>query len=273
MSDALLLDPTKVPITVAFLHRKEPQLLLVEGIQKEVWLKGPGDLAPSQSYLTHFGTGFFVAHSDRAFLVTAAHVAKLLGTAFRITLLVPPDSPATYSVAQLVLPNTRPTWYSSAEADVAVLEITTQDPALHAVLRGRFLPSSFLEPALAAPPRSAPLTVLGFPRALGTEGHFSPLSQQTFTSSALLTLPLETGRATCFVLQAPSISGYSGAPVFDFGVYSIGAMTTTGEAGRCYGLMHGTYSDDTGGKLGVVVPSHFIIRALNSALAANPASH
>lgn len=267
MSENVLLDPEKVPVTVAFLHRREPQVTLVEGVQKEVWFKGPTDAAPVQSLLTRCGTGFFVEHRGRGFLVTAAHVAKLLGTDFRVTVLVPPDQPATYHVQQLTLQKATPVWVSAPNADVAVLEITTKDPGILAVISGRFLPSSFLEPALTAPARNKPITVLGFPQALGTEGHFSPLSQQTFTSSGLLTLPLETGRATCFVLQSPSVSGYSGAPVFDFGVYTFGQVTTTGEKSRCYGLMHGTFSDETGGKLGVVVPSHFIVKTLDSATA------
>lgn len=117
------------------------------------------------------------------------------------------------------------------------------------------------------PERHIQLTVLGFPKGLGAEGRFSPLSLQTLPASGILTLPgFDNGKkATFFILQNPAMGGYSGAPVIDVSLYQFGAVSTTGGGTRLFGLVHGTLSDDTGGKLAAVVPSAFIIEAIQQA--------
>lgn len=55
-------------------------------------------------------------------------------------------------------------------------------------------------------------------------------------------------------LESPSVGGYSGGPIFDLGYQIVGAMTTTKDKTRLYGIMHGTISDNTGGKIAAVTP-------------------
>ena len=68
----------------------------------------------------------------------------------------------------------------------------------------------------SAPQRERWLVVMGFPLALGTKGRFSPITIETKAASGLVRVKLDymNTEATFFVLDKPSIGGYSGAPVF-----------------------------------------------------------
>jgi len=57
-----------------------------------------------------------------------------------------------------------------------------------------------------------------------------------------------------FCLENPSVGGYSGGPIFDLGYSTNGAIEITKEKTVCHGIMHGTMSDNTGGKIAMVPP-------------------
>jgi len=46
--------------------------------------------------------------------------------------------------------------------------------------------------------------------------------------------------------------------VYDLSVYEQGAVKITGDGTKMYGIMHGTISDDTGGKLAYLTPSFYL---------------
>ena len=95
---------------------------------------------------------------------------------------------------------------------------------------------------------------------LGVHEHFSPLTFESKASSGLLSYPrADTGTIqTFFALENPSVGGYSGCPVVDLSIFKAGAMTTFGSGTCFYGVMHGTISDKTGGKIAMVTPSYYI---------------
>ncbi len=258
----------QLSVAVVYLHRSEPNQVLDDGVMKEVWLKGPGDESPQPRLITQSGTGFLVTDDTRLYLVTAAHVAKAMGPGSLVTLAGPNDTPETIPLDTLSGGSSQ-TWLPHASADVAVLVLKPSQRTVQRYLQGRFLPFKVFGAADAPPPRETQLTVIGFPKGLGVKGRFSPLTLQTLPASGLLSMkrfdvPIET---EFFMLQNPSTGGYSGAPVIDVSRYVMGAVTTTGEGTRVYGLVHGTISDDTGGKLAAVVPTRFIVETLNAAAA------
>lgn len=61
-----------------------------------------------------------------------------------------------------------------------------------------------------------------------------------------------------FCLENPSVGGYSGCPVFDLGYSTNGVMQITKERTWCHGIMHGTMSDNTGGKIAMVTPAFYL---------------
>jgi hypothetical protein len=256
----------ELSVAVVYLHRSEPARILDDGVMKEVWLKGPDDPSPRPHLITQSGTGFLVSEGAHLYLVTAAHVAKEMGPGSQVTLAGTNDTPITMPLGDLS-GGPAPNWVQHVSADVAVLVLRPAQQTIQRYLQNRFLPFEVFGAADSAPPRETQLTVIGFPKGLGVKDRFSPLTLQTLPASGLLTLKRGDVaiQAEFFVLQNPAIGGYSGAPVIDVSRYVMGGVTTIGGGTRVYGLVHGTISDDTGGKLAAVVPARFVVETLHLA--------
>jgi len=226
------------------------------------------DLLNTVVYLregANYGTGFFV-RSKNYYLVTAEHVAQYLrpsspavirgekGTAINFTL----DVLAGTSGTTL-------DWGTHRESDVAVLKVQSQGK-LWEKIKARFINLDLFEPRLGTPIRERPVTVMGFPLQLGTEGYFSPITSEAKTASDLLRLySREIKReATFYVLDKPSIGGFSGGPAYLLPTpYSTGNKTIyfggPNPQPLFVGLVHGLISDKNGNGLAVIVPSKFIV--------------
>jgi hypothetical protein len=76
----------------------------------------------------------------------------------------------------------------------------------------------------------------------------------------LITLLRADTKTACdfYTLENPSVGGYSGGPIFDLGYIIVGAMTTNTGPTVCHGIMHGTISDTTGGKIAAVTPCSYV---------------
>lgn len=200
-----------------------------------------------------YGTGFFVRNDNNIFLVTAEHIARKL---INNPSLITSDKNGNSTKYSL---NSKMNWKYNSFADAAATIIA--DPTLIKVFENYAIDFNFIEASLTYPVAELPLVVIGFPLRLGSQGKFSPLRRETNAASALIDLPRADNKiiSTFFILQDPSIGGYSGAPVFVIEAYSFGNTLMKGFGTKmCIGLMHGTMLDDTGGKLGLVVPSKYI---------------
>lgn len=207
---------------------------------------------------TESGTGFFVSSSNSLFLVTAAHIAKSMHETSEAILRGDKDVPLKVNLSDLFGIATSQHWIFNTNADVAIHILLPSQDTFDKFLQKRFLPISILESGKTAPSRETPLTVMGFALGFGTEGNFSPITQQTRAASGLVNFQGQT----FFLLENPSIQGFSGGPCFDVSVYQLGAMTSTGGGTKCYGLVSGTLPDDTGGKMAAIVPSFQIVELI-----------
>lgn len=223
------------------------------------------ELSVTVAYLKEgdkFGTGFFVS-SAQHYLVTASHVASLLKPESNVTFRAAGDVPIVLTLRDLAPGTTNLPWHVSADADVAILPLKLNDKTLP-LMQGRFLKIESLSAEEIAPPRERTVIVMGFPLELGTTGRFSPITSDAKPASGLLRIPrFDTKKdATFFVIDKPSIGGFSGAPVYlSPGPFSSGGALVFQKASapaRVVGLVHGTISDNTGGKLAAIVPAKFI---------------
>ena len=212
------------------------------------------------------GTAFFLASEKTLYLITAGHVAETLDQNSQVTVRASGDKPRSFALNDLTGQAGAQRWHRSADADLAIL-ILQPRPAIEPHLKGHFAPLSLLTYQEIAPPRDAVLTVLGFPLALGVRESFSPISRETKAASGLLTIP-QTGRTTrYFLTQDPSIGGFSGAPLLDLKVpawTSPRSLQIRGGGPQIVGVAVATISDDTGGKLGMIVPAFYVWRILKS---------
>lgn len=210
------------------------------------------------------GTGTFVSHKDKLYFLTASHVAKDMDEKSYVIIKGDNDKALSFPITDFLNGN-NPKWINHPKADMAILELTPKQFLFEKkYLNGRFLPSFYFNEKLVAVSRDIQLTVLGFPLGLGAQAYFSPLTYRTYPSSGLITLNrFDTGIPCEFlILENPSIGGYSGGPVIDLSVITVGAMTTYGDGTTCHGIVHGTISDETGGKLAAITPSSFLFDLL-----------
>lgn len=205
------------------------------------------------------GSGFLVAKNDEVYLVTAAHVARDVGSDWAMVVQGSDGKAATARMRQSA-------WEFSQRHDVAVLHLSLKDEQ-KAFLLARSLPAKFLTARPLPPSREVTLTVMGYPLGLGTEGFVSPLSIETKAASGFITFQrFDTKQpATFILLQDPGVGGLSGGPVFDTGLshFVPGRQISAREGVSVVGLMHGEVSDKGGVKLAAVVPASEIALLLD----------
>ncbi len=211
-----------------------------------------------------YGTAFFVFNDTYGFLVTAKHVAKNMTENASITIRSTNDTPVTILLKELWNQANKFSWTFNDSMDVAVVKI---NPSVETIRKAglKFIHTNLIVDSLIAPIRERPVTVLGFPLQLGIHGKFSPISKVSFPSSGLMELgPIFKRDGIYYILDDPSVSGFSGAPVLELpGAFSFGSGQIIVNAKRCVGLMSGTIKDNTGGKFALVIPSKYIIDTIN----------
>lgn len=254
---------------VVLLHKMKPQPVIKNG--KPVVKNGKAVMEPKPEG----ATGFFVTpDNEMMILVTAEHVATEMKSDFRATIRDENDTPFDMSSEDLT--GTKAViWVSHSKEDVAVTILHPAKAAL-SKLTGRFIPRKFIFSDDKPPGRERTLTTLGFPLMLGATEHFSPISRESKAVSGLITLARADTHtpATFFLLDNPSIAGFSGAPVLLFPTpYAIpGGMMApevggpNGAIAQCVGIVHGTINDDTGGKMAAITPSIYILETIDKAL-------
>jgi S1-C subfamily serine protease len=208
----------------------------------------------------NFGTGFLVRSGNKPYLVTASHVAKDLGTDFKMV-MPGEEGKAIIDRMQGVR------WSISPRADVAFTRLAKADQDENQRLLKRSIPEGLMTARTLPPSRDIPLIAMGYPLGLGTKGHVSPLSFETKAASGFITMERFDNRkeATFILLQSPSISGLSGGPVFDVGRPLLeGGRMQPREGLSLVGLVSGVIWDKTGGKLAMIVPATEIARLLES---------
>ena len=203
------------------------------------------------------GTGIFMSDkNDMPWIITASHVAKSTTTHSKIAI---GDENCDCHLLLLTKLNSQLAWIHHQIADISALPVILS-PENMPYLKGRCLPYDHFNLQKTSVSRDFELTTVGFPKGLGVTGKFSPLTFRSYASSGILTLNRADTNSPSefFCMENPSMGGYSGGPVFDLGYMVVGAMTTTKKKTICYGIIHGTMSDNTGGKIAMVTPTYYL---------------
>lgn len=258
----------EVSSAVVYLERKEILKQNIEGEMCEVWIKKLTEQNPQPYYKRFAGTAIFVSKDAALFMVTAEHIARQMNSDAIIIIRDEGSKPYTLTLQELWNKSESISWIFHDEADVAILQLHPNSQII-AKLKKHFLSLESLQKEIVAPEREKALSMVGFPLGLGVKEYFSPLSKEVKTSSGLLRLRRFDNRkeATFFLLSDPSVGGYSGAPIFELpGTYTKGQSLVFSSSFRCWGLVHGTISDETGGKFAAITPAAFIVQLIQREL-------
>ena len=250
--------PEDLSCCVVLLDRPFTETMQVDGADAEVWLKVPGAKSPAPKLARQLGTGFLVATDTAAFLVTAGHVARRMDAEARLSFAGRKGRRTTLPLREVLSLGRRAlAWRFHARADLAVVRMPTPPAALH----GRFLDARLLRREKTVPNATLDLTVVGFPLGLFSEKHFAPISKRFHAASGILQFRGEEMNqpADFFLLDQPTMGGYSGAPVF---VAPQARLSPAGDVSlveaQCSGVVSQTISDEAGGHFAAVVPSALI---------------
>ena len=218
-------------------------------------------LTPISADKYSIGTGMFVSFStdydsSSLWIVTANHVAK---TTNENTIIIVATKEGKAKQLSLTMFGNMSNWKHHTFADISAFRIFPSADN-DEFLRGRFFPFDHFNFTKIPVSRDYELTCIGFPNGLGAAGMFSPLTFRSFAASGFITMPRSDTKQNCdfFCLENPSVGGYSGGPVLDLGYSTNGVMTIKKEKTVCHGIMHGTMSDNTGGKIALVTPAYYL---------------
>jgi hypothetical protein len=250
--------------SVVFLSDNKPVTEEMNGVRYEVWLKDPSKNMFVTKKIRITGTGFIVASSNVSYLVTAKHVALDMSEESEIVMGGENKEPLHFKMSSITgQPNVR--WFHHAVADFSIHPLPTITPEGLAALNRRAVEMAVLESETNLPSRDIYVTALGFPLGLGAQGQFIPLSRESKVASGMLA----DDKGQFFLLQDPSVSGYSGGPLIQSGDSrfmntSSGPAVVTGGA-RCWGFVSATYGDETGGKMSRITPAFYAVELIREA--------
>ena len=217
---------------------------------------------PKENGSYAIGTGIFVTSpvgdgNVLLWMVTANHVAKETNEQ---TIVVVSTKEGIAQQLPLNLFGPLSGWRHHPFADISAFFIQPTTSNIQ-FLNGRtFLPMDHFNLEQESVSRDFELTCIGFPGGLGTDGKFSPFTFRSYASSGFFTFPRSDTNQECifFCLENPSVGGYSGGPVFDLGYSTNGVLEIKKDKTLCHGIMHGTMSDNTGGKIAMVTPAFYL---------------
>ena len=255
-------DIDRLLSAVVYLKTDRVETTEHNGRHFEIWLRDPTTGKASPKLISTTGTGFLVVREGRVFIVTAQHVAAGLQPNSTATVRLPDKAGSVIQLSKLL----RSDWRSHKSADVSVAEVNSNIDAI-SLLNSAFSYDLIISKPMT-PSRSIRLTVIGFPLSLGIGETVSPITRESMAASGPLDLPRFDNHivAQFFLLQDPSVGGFSGSPVFDLNMpimESRGLAYRSASGPICYGLVHGTISDDTGGKFAAIVPGIFIRQVID----------
>jgi len=247
--------------SVLLLRDKVPVKEVVNGTEFEVWLRDPRVNAVLQKTFDVSGSGFLVASERVGYLVTAKHVATNMGRSCGVSLRGAEGKTVTLTLSALIgVRNQQLGWIHHPDLDLSVHPILPDTPEAIEAVRGKALPIQALKTNRLAPNRDLVLTTLGFPWGLGAELRFSPIAKESKPASGFI----QEGIYGFFLMQDPSVSGFSGAPVFEPGDPRVVATSTNGVGVAyggtgCWGLVSATLADISGGKMARIIPSQYLV--------------
>lgn len=201
------------------------------------------------------GTGSFIVKNNKVYLLTVSHVSKDTNNNSYIVLSDNQSNPIRILLNSLTKNHF---WKEHPIADMSLIEIEANK--YPKVFQNRCFPFEQVNNSFICASRDDELTSIGFPNGLGIQGKFSPLTFRSYASSAFLTLNrADTDTPSdFFCLENPSVGGYSGGPVFELGYETMGSSMSSKGGTILHGIVHGTMSDNTGGKIAMITPMYYI---------------
>ena len=227
--------------------------------------KNPASGANEPTLIERTGTGFSVLNNGKTFLVTAAHIAKMMSDDARLHWNIKAGgTPASFTFRELRENVRGAKWFYHPSADVAVHLINfPQEPELF------ILGEDFIVPENQRVSIGTKVYIFGYPFGFGkTTKSLSPLVKKAEIASSITEIdhPLLSPDEKFVILDEDLAQGFSGAPVFvsPEPQMSDKGLVLGGTLPQLIGIQSRTISDSTGGKISLVIPSFYLTEIFES---------
>jgi hypothetical protein len=203
------------------------------------------------------GTATIISHKNNFYILSASHVTEKMKADCKAVFRTENDKPGIVELRHLVSSDSIK-WQNHPIADISILKLSPRDTNLIFRLKNYSFPSSNILNKKTSPPISWDLSFFGFPIVDQNLDFFSPLFFPCSASSGLITSIRADSKTKCnfYFLTIPSTQGSSGGGVFS-GIAKAGIVIGPGYT-ILSGIVHGTFGDNTGGKLAQITPSYYI---------------
>lgn len=234
----------------------------------EVWYRDPDTKDFKPKLNTMSGTALIIRYNNRDYLVTAKHVATALSPTAEIILNLPNGQGGSLTFKGLsqqeVIKGAH--WFHHPKADISVHPMAYPGSVDALSIAEDLFPKKDIEIPLLTP-----AYVVGFPLDLGVQEKLSPIAKGTQIASRATSIDFpDIASDLHFILLDQALAqGYSGAPVFYTEDIPSGVMIGNqprkgGEKLHFIGILSGSISDKTGGKISLVVPISHVWDILES---------
>jgi len=260
---ACLFDPQNLlAITIddlgkstVFLRQQRQHFELKGKKEYEVWYRDPTNKQYKPKLDTIGGTGFLTSYNGKIYIVTAKHIASKLTKNAEVlwNTALGEMRKFTFELLHRKLPDSR--WFYHPLADIAVHPFGFSEKADHILISEKVYWNSEKEISLGRE-----VCILGYPLLLGIDKLLSPLAKKAEVASWLTSIdrPGLNKELVFILLDEDLASGYSGSPVFTSpGARFQGSALVAGGA-KLIGIQSMTMSDQTGGKISLVVPITYL---------------
>lgn len=229
-------------------------LLNIESIANSMYvIRGELSLGKDKNMLE--GTGFVVNKNGRFYLVTANHIYdSIIANNQAITISL------GGRVTTLSSSNTKLAWVNHSQADISAIEL---NPPNIVQAKENSIPFDCIYDKEEPVSREKQVFVFGFP--LIKEISFDACVFRSYFSTGLISttrFDIVTPNTKFQYLQDPSMTGYSGGPVF------IDVTSTTDDEGspltQLVGIVHGTYPKPPETYMAAITPSYYLVELINS---------
>jgi len=209
---------------------------------------------------TYTGTGFLLTTDNQYFLITAKHVADSLNIGTTEIFFCDSNKVAIkYKIKDFISKQIN-SGYNN-QSDFFILKLEHFDLNSFMILRKSSLDINILANDRNSIDRKIDVLVMGYP--VYDLENFSPITFKSYFSSALMNIPIKNipKPCHCYLLENPSMVGFSGAPVF-IGVKD--RASTMLEKTLITGIITGTTYDVTGGKFSIITPAFHLLDLINN---------
>jgi len=203
------------------------------------------------------GSATIVKKGEVYYLLTAAHIAKDMKSNSLAVFIKEDGKPYKKNLVG-ISKNGKLSWQYHPSADIAILQIIAPNEFLKSFYQKWAFPQDQIITNHELFSMDAELTFFGFPIWDLSGQYCSPIVFEAKRSSKLITTLRADDKTKAndfFFISNPGIGGASGSGVY----YSVQkASYFGGDKTFMIGIIHGTQTDQSGGKLGIVTPTSYL---------------